>query len=570
MTGSGGATRQDPGRGRPGARRGARRTERSAVVRRPPGAAGLLVAVLFYMASFTPSLIPRSWWIQSLAAGVTAAAGYGAGAFVGWAARRCGLRPGATALRWARLVLVPLGVAGVVVVTARSVHWQADVRRAVGMEPGIVWWQWLLVPFAALLLCALLVGVARSVRLGTRALAHVMGLVVPRPWAVAGAVALATVVVVGVLQGFLLRGLLNLAESSASLTNGSTSEGIVRPSLSTLSGSPASLESWSSLGRNGRDFVGQAPTRAEIAAFTGGAAANPIRVYVGLEASSTLRGRAELAVRELERTGAFRREVLVVFGTTGSGWVNESLAKPLEYMYGGDSALVSLQYSFLPSWISFLTESEAAEAGAALFDAVHAHWAALPAGSRPKLLVSGESLGSYATEGAFDGRLAAMTARSQGALLVGPTLRNPMWERLGEDRDPGTPLWLPVHEQGRTVRFARRADDLERPPTAWTTPRVLYLQNGSDPVSWWSPGLLTSRPGWLVGPKAPDVSPGMRWYPLVTFWQVTCDLAVADSVPDGYGHRFGTLPVAAWAAVAGPPGWTRSDTVRLEAVLARE
>ncbi|MGW2276539.1 alpha/beta hydrolase [Streptomyces sp. NPDC001770] len=541
------------------------------MVRRRPGWAGVLVAVLFYVASFTPSLIPRSWLVQSLAAGVTAAAGYGVGAVLGWVARRCGARPGGATVRWAWLMLVPLGVAAVVAVTVRSVRWQGDARRAVGMEPGVVWWQWALVPFVALLLCGLLVTLARSVRLGTRTLARPLERLVPRPWALMVAASVAVVVVVGVVQGFLLRGLVDLVESSASLTNGSTSEGIVRPLLPTLSGSPSSLESWSSLGKNGRDFVGHASTRAEISGFTGAPATDPVRVYVGLESAATLRGRADLAVRELERTGAFRRKVLVVFGTTGSGWVNESLAKPLEYMYGGDSAAVALQYSYLPSWLSFLTESEAAVAGSALFDAVYDHWSALPPGERPRLLVSGESLGSYATEGAFDGELSRMTARADGALLVGPTLRNPMWEALGKARDRGSPLWLPVYRDGRTVRYARREADFGRPAdAAWDAPRIVYLQNGSDPVTWWSPDLLTSRPQWLVGPKAPDVSPGMRWYPLVTFWQVTCDLAVADSVPVGYGHRFGTLPVAAWAAVTRPPGWTGEDTARLEETLERK
>ncbi|MEU1090428.1 alpha/beta-hydrolase family protein [Streptomyces sp. NPDC005892] len=579
MTGSGGSTRWQPGPDRDRAERPtagaearpAARPARRPVVRRRPGWAGVVVAVLFYVASFTPSLIPRSWLVQSLAAGVTAAAGYGVGAILGRVARRCGLRPGPAAVRRAWLLLVPLGVAAVVAVTVRSVHWQGDARRSVGMAPGLVWWQWLLVPFAALLICALLVASARSLRLGTRTLARPLERLVPRPWALTVAAAVAVVVVVGVVQGFLLRGLVNLVESSASLTNGTTSKGIARPLLPTLSGSPSSLESWSSLGKNGRDFVGHASTRAQISAFTGAPAQDPVRVYVGLESSATLRGRADLAVRELERTGAFRRKVLVVFGSTGSGWVNESLAKPLEYMYGGDSAAVALQYSFLPSWLSFLTESEVAVAGSALFDAVYAHWSALPAGERPRLLVSGESLGSYATEGAFDGELARMTARSDGALLVGPTLRNPMWERLGKDRDPGTPLWLPVYRDGRTVRYARRGGDFGRPAGAvWDAPRIVYLQNGSDPVTWWSPDLLTSRPQWLVGPKAPDVSPGMRWYPIVTFWQVTCDLAAADSVPAGYGHRFGSLPVAAWAAVTRPPGWTGEDTARLEEALERK
>jgi uncharacterized membrane protein len=99
---------------------------------------------------------------------------------------------------------------------------------------------------------------------------------------------------------------------------------------------------------------------------------------------------------------------------------------------------------------------------------------------------------------------------------------------------------------------------------------VAYLENGSDPVTWWVPDLIWDSPAWLNGQRAPDVSSGMEWYPLVTFWQVTCDLFAADRVPDGFGHRFGTLPTAAWAAVAQPNGWTGADTARLQHLLELE
>jgi uncharacterized membrane protein len=297
---------------------------------------------------------------------------------------------------------------------------------------------------------------------------------------------------------------------------------------------------------------------------------NPVRVYVGLKSAPTLAARAQLAVAELVRTGAFQRKVLVVFATTGSGWVNENLAKPLEYMYGGDSALVALQYSYLPSWISFLTGGEAADAGQALFDAVYTHWATLPAATRPRLFVSGESLGSFATEEAFGGKLPAMAASSNGGLLIGPTQSNSMWRAVTDGRDAGSPVWRPVYQDGSTVRFAQAPTDLAAPNGPWGPARVAYLENGSDPVTWWTEDLIWGRPQWLNRPRAADVSDDMNWYPFVTFWQVTCDLAAADSVPDGHGHRFGTAPAAAWAAVAQPPGWTASDTARLENLLAEE
>ena len=76
-------------------------------------------------------------------------------------------------------------------------------------------------------------------------------------------------------------------------------------------------------------------------------------------------------MRDLERAGGFERKDLLVVTTTGSGWVDPALVDSFEYLSGGDSATVALQYSYLPSWISYLVDqSKAREAGRALFDAV--------------------------------------------------------------------------------------------------------------------------------------------------------------------------------------------------------
>ena len=90
--------------------------------------------------------------------------------------------------------------------------------------------------------------------------------------------------------------------------------------------------------------------------------------------------------------------------TTGSGWVDPALSDSFEYLSGGDSATVAIQYSYLPSWISYLVDqSKAREAGRALFDAVYGAWSQLPQGQRPRLYVAGESLGSFGGETAFSG-----------------------------------------------------------------------------------------------------------------------------------------------------------------------
>jgi uncharacterized membrane protein len=119
---------------------------------------------------------------------------------------------------------------------------------------------------------------------------------------------------------------------------------VVAPTTASVSGSPASLVPWETLGEYGRTFVAGATTPAELRAFHGSGAEvmEPIRVYAGLRSAGSPDERAALAVRELERTGAFRREVLGVITTTGTGWVDPNAASSLEYLHRGNTALVGL------------------------------------------------------------------------------------------------------------------------------------------------------------------------------------------------------------------------------------
>jgi uncharacterized membrane protein len=290
-------------------------------------------------------------------------------------------------------------------------------------------------------------------------------------------------------------------------------------------------------------------------------------VYAGVNSADTTRARAALAVRDLRRAGGFDRAVLVVATTTGTGLVDPAAVESLEYMYNGDTATVALQYSFLPSWISFLTDHERAEeTGRELFNQVYDAWSRLPPEQRPRLLVTGTSLGVQGSEAAFSG-LADLEHRTDGVVWAGPTYSSPLHQRLVARRDPGSPEWLPVYDAGRNARFVSRPADVWRPGRRWDRPRVVYLQYGSDAVVRWTPRLAFTRPGWLSEPRAPDVSPDMFWIPVVTFWQVSADLPSTYGVPYGHGHRYSELYVDAWSAVAAPPGWTQRDSRRLRAQI---
>lgn len=298
----------------------------------------------------------------------------------------------------------------------------------------------------------------------------------------------------------------------------------------------------------------------------------PIRAYVGLDSTKNGESQEDLAVAELERTHAFDRKVLVIVTTTGTGWVNSMSANAIEYMYGGDTAIVASQYSYLPSVLSFLADRQkVAESGRRMFDAIYQAWTRHPQQSRPKLLVYGESLGSQGSEAAFGG-LADLRSRVDGALWVGPPNSNRLWKQFVSRRDPGSREVEPVYADGLVVRFAADAPDLGKPAPEWRRPRIAYLQHASDPIVWWSPDLIFSQPDWLSERRGSDVTTQMRWWPFVTFWQVAADLTNAQGVSDGHGHNYGTLVLDGWAAVLPPPVWNPAleERIRTEIELSED
>jgi len=528
----------------------------------PP--AGLTGALVCYCLSLTPSLLPRAWYLQAVMSAVTVAIGYGIGLLVGWLLRSLiPWRPGPglrRAARWALLVaavvLIPLfGVLGA--------QWQHQIRELVDATQENEA-NYILVVLVTALLAVALIMVARGIRAVVRLIARLVGRVIPDRGGAAVTVLVVCVVLVLLATGVLSRGALGAADSAFSGVDSGTAAGVVQPTSPMRSGGQDSLVPWDTLGRQGRTFVAGGPTTVDISRFTGTRAMEPIRVYAGLNSAPSIEAESALAVRELERTGAFSRKVLVVATTTGTGWVNPAMIDPLEYMYDGDTAIAAIQYSFLPSWISFIADKgPAQEAGRDLFDAVYGVWSRLPADHRPKLVIFGESLGSFGGEAAFSG-VNDIRNRTSGVLWVGPTNSNTLWSQFTADRDPGTPEWQPVFQGGTTVRFITSTSQLSPVPADWTAPRVVYLQNTSDPIVWWSWALAFHEPDWLRGSSPPDVSSAMHWYPLVTFWQVAADLALAAAVPAGHGHTYGMLQGASsWAAIVPPAGWTADRTAAL-------
>lgn len=539
---------------------------------------GVAFGALFFCLSLTPSLLPRTWLFAGLVGGLNAVVGYGFGVLIGKAVHRFVLRgrswwpPAPRVAAWCKFAVVAGSMLACVLTVIPAAGWQRQVAALMG-TPGPATLGYYRTLVVALIVGGVLVTMFRALGHLIRFVAQVL----IRRWHLGGEVAmfigtaLVVMLLVTLLNGVLYRGFLATSSRVSEPQNAATAAGVQAPTEPQRSGSPTSFAAWDTLGYQGRSFVGTGPGAQDLTRLNGRPAREPIRVYVGLQTADTDEARLAVLMSELQRTRAFDRELLVIVPTTGTGWVNPLAAAAVEMMYNGDTAIVALQYSFLPSWISFIGDGEkAVRSGRMLIDSVQRKWAELPADRRPILALYGESLGSLAGQSAF-GYLPDISARGfESVLWVGPPNASPLWSALVGRRDPGTPEVAPRYDGGRTVRFSPGGDpatiaaDTSAP---WPGTRVLFLQQTTDPIVWWSPDLLFNRPDWLIERPGVGRSAAMRWYPFVTFSQVGIDILQAAQVPGGHGHNYGDTVLDGWVAVAAPPGWTPADTERVRGVL---
>ena len=528
---------------------------------------GSAFGLIFLLLSLTPSLLPRGPLFQGVVSGCSGATGYGLGVFLVWLVRYMRSKDSSPPPpRWAWLPLIGLGTLGMIAMAIWFHVWQDDVRNLMGVE-HLKWYDYPLAAALSLIVWFTLVDIGKFVRWLVSFLVRQVDRIAPFRVSATIVVVLLVTLTITLLNGVVLKFAMRTMNNTFASVNDEMNPDTAAPKSRLRSGGPESLVSWESLGHQGRIFVAAGPTVDKLSKFNGAPALFPIRAYAGLDSADGITATAELAARELWRTGGLQRAIVAVATTTGTGWINEAEADALEYMYNGNTAIVSMQYSYLPSWLSFLVDREnARHAGQALFEAVDKLVRQMPEGQRPKLVVFGESLGSFGGEAPFMS-LNNVLARTDGALFSGPTFNNIIWTDLTSTRDAGSPEWLPIYNQGRNVRFVARPTDLERPNRNWGKPRVVYLQHASDPIAWWSPDLLFARPDWLRERRGYDVLPQTRWIPVVTFLQVSADMAVATDVPAGHGHKYVADVADGWAAVLSPPGWTQDKTDKLRPLL---
>ncbi|MBS9371473.1 alpha/beta-hydrolase family protein [Rhodococcus sp. B50] len=409
----------------------------------------VLTVVLATVISLAPSLLPRPSVVQGIVTGLFVVAAPALLRLVVSVRRRRSGRTPPPERPELRLPVALVGGSAVLVAAAGAHRWQNRLREAMSVPPLDVRY-WIEALTIATVVAAVLLSLPRLVHVLSR-----------RPVAAT----------VAVMSG--------IGIATVALSPGETIDTVSSPTALSagLSGGAGSAVPWNRLGREGQRFVSLP------------AEGSPIRIYVALSAAPDPAARAELAVDELRRTGAFDRSYLVVTVPTGSGWVDAAAVRGFETRWDDDVAIVAQQYSDLPSWATFvLDRGAAAEEARALVTALRAHLSTLPHERRPTLHVYGQSLGATGATAVFDD--------------IAP--------------EPCTLF-------------------LAGPPAGVRTAGASVLANTSDPVVWWRPSLLWSPPD-LSHARADAPTP--PWLPVVSFLHTTVDLLTSLETAPGHGHRY--------------------------------
>lgn len=299
---------------------------------------------------------------------------------------------------------------------------------------------------------------------------------------------------VGAMAGgmyMLLRKTYNKIEHSASnLEVGFTD----RPESPLVSGSQASLVAWETLSVQGRRHAGTSLSASQITDVMQESAQQPIRVYVGLDSAPSEKDRIDLALAELERTGAYERDVIVVVSPTGTGYVNYVMSDAVEYLSRGSVASVALQYSKRPSPMSLDKVDRGHIQYRMLLNGIGKKLATLPANAhKPRILLFGESLGAWTSQDSlmYQGTDGLMALNVDRALWIG-TPKGSKWK---DQISWGDSLTTDRELIGMFNSYADiQALDAEQRDKI----RYTLLTHNNDPIAQFGLELLIKQPEWVT------------------------------------------------------------------------
>lgn len=526
---------------------------------------GLIFGLAFFSVSLTPSLLPRDYVVQGVLSGTVFSTGYCVGWFCNVVFKFMELKGGTGKFSRVATLMAVVGLALFCLYNlSQMTVWQNSIRLQMEMGPIETSYQVRMLCIAmvmglsiVLLMRFLLATIIKAVDIINRFL--------PRRMATVLGSTFITFLLIFLFNGIIVKRVLDGLDETFAAVNRLLDAEYAQPQNDMSSGSSKSLISWTDIGKNGKRFVEDGPTKDEISDVLGREAMRPIRVYAGFDTGETLEERSQITLAEMQRVGAFNRSTLVIATSTGTGWIDPSAVDSVEFLHAGDITTVTLQYSYLPSWLTLMVEPELArEAASALFNAVYGHWITLPHDKRPKLYLFGLSLGALGAADSLD-FITTISDPVNGALWSGPPFLSRMWNRITQSRTSGSPQWRPIFRDSSAIRFMTQDGFADLGSAKWGSLRVVYLQHASDPMTFFSTNLAFKSPSWLGSNRGRDISPYLSWFPIVSFLQVAFDIPMATTVPLGYGHNFAPAEyIDAWIEVTQPKDLSDSDIEKIK------
>ena len=332
--------------------------------------------------------------------------------------------------------------------------------------------------------------------------------------------------------------LYNLGVGYIGRSNEKVEPAYAMPPVSPLvSGSEESTSPFEDLGLQGRRFVTDVVSPELIEEVLGEPAkASPIRVFIGYNSEPMYSmGRTEMAMAELERTGAFDRANLLLVSPTGTGWVDQTMIESAEFLTRGDIATCLIQYGRFPSFLSVQKVALGRHQFRALLWSVRQRLAERPPEKRPKVFVFGESLGAWASSDVlmYQGIDGFNHYGIDSALWVGlPGLAK--WSRNG--MAGGSSRFVP---EGSVGVFDNPEEIEELSIEQQDDLRAAILSHDNDPIGVLSTDLMVRKPDWLDGTPGRGVPEDMDYTPMMTFLQVAIDAMNAMVTVPGHFGSFG-------------------------------
>jgi uncharacterized membrane protein len=305
-----------------------------------------------------------------------------------------------------------------------------------------------------------------------------------------------------------------------------------------VSGGPNSISPFDEVGLQGRRFLTDVVTPDLIeSTLDEPAIAHPIRAFVGMNSDPLYpAGRSEMMLDELERLGAFDRSYLLLVSPTGTGWVDQTMIESAELLTRGDIATACIQYGRGPSFLEVQKVALGRTQFRGLLWGVKMRLEGMPEDKRPKVLVFGESLGSWSSSdvvmhqgiAGFD-HYGIDRALWFGLVGLAKWSKTGMRQGSGDLVPPGTVQAFDNFGEYESLTAEER-DKL----------RAVIVDHDNDPIAQMSLRWAVKQPPWLTDTeRGRNVPEGMQWAPLITFVQIMVDAMNAMRVVPGQFKSFG-------------------------------